>query len=140
MEVQHAKVRQLLWKSAVKMHAQVRRKWLTSVLITCLCVSVMCQQPSNYVYHQTIERYLKPVKQNVFWHDAKAACGNDGAILVEPKTAEYYQVLQSIYGKAVLLCYCITFCGIIHKALFSKVVNLMETNSGVAYAMKIGRT
>ena len=73
----------------------------------------MCQQPSNYVFHQTIDRYLKPVKQNVFWHDAKAACGNDGAILVEPKTAEYYQVLHSIYGKECLIRFCLSFYGVI---------------------------
>ena len=50
------------------------------------------------MYHTTVDKYYKPVKEKVVWHTARDACISEGAILVELRSSSEYQAIRPIYG------------------------------------------
>ena len=63
-----------------------------------ILISVACQPPAGYVYHTSVDKYYKPVKEKVVWHTARDACISKGAILVELRSSAEYQAIRPIYG------------------------------------------
>ena len=85
---------------AIRMHALVLlrvpfRKLLHMIRIL---ISVTCQPPAGYVYHASVDKYYKPVREKVVWHTARDACISDESILVELRTIEEYRAVRPIYG------------------------------------------
>ena len=67
-----------------------------------MCISDPCQPPQNYDFYTSVDKYYKPVKQLVDWNQARDACINEGAILVELRRAQEYQAIRTIFGMAAV--------------------------------------
>ena len=70
----------------------------TSTTTTTTTTTTACQPPSGYTYETTVDKYYKPVKDNVTWHSAKDACSLEGSILVEHRTLADYQAIRQVFG------------------------------------------
>ena len=57
-----------------------------------------CQTPVGYTYKTSVDKYYKPVKDNVTWNSAIDACSSEGSMLVELRTLADYQAIRQVFG------------------------------------------
>ena len=70
----------------------------TSITTTNQATMPACQPPAGYTFEPSVDKYYKPVKVNVTWQTARAACSSEGSMLIELRTAMDYRAIRPIFG------------------------------------------